>query len=118
MILEHAAAEAPNANEYIVHHLSFLSNKEAQGIVDFSVIHWDSVFFAVLLAIPFVLGSLRSAGAGTRMMMGLLLGLAFFLLQRLIESSTVLFNLNPVLLAWLPTTLLALVTLGLLARAR
>jgi lipopolysaccharide export system permease protein len=77
-----------------------------------------AVAFAVLLAIPFVLGSLRSAGTGTRMMMGLLLGLAFFLLQRLIESSTVLFNLNPVLLAWLPTTLLALVTLGLLARAR
>jgi F-type H+-transporting ATPase subunit a len=53
MILEHAAAEAPSANEYIVHHLSFLSNKEAQGIVDFSVIHWDSVFFSVGLAILF-----------------------------------------------------------------
>jgi F-type H+-transporting ATPase subunit a len=53
MILEHAAAEAPNANEYIVHHLGFLSNKEAQGIVDFSVIHWDSVFFAIVLAIVF-----------------------------------------------------------------
>ena len=53
MILEYAAAEAPSANEYIVHHLGFLSNKEAQGIVDFSVIHWDSVFFAVLLAIVF-----------------------------------------------------------------
>jgi len=53
MILEHAAAEAPSANEYIVHHLGFLSNKEAQGIVDFSVIHWDSVFFAVALAIVF-----------------------------------------------------------------
>jgi F-type H+-transporting ATPase subunit a len=53
MILEHAAAETPSANEYIVHHLGFLSNKEAQGIVDFSVIHWDSVFFAILLAIVF-----------------------------------------------------------------
>jgi F-type H+-transporting ATPase subunit a len=53
MILEYAAAEAPSANEYIVHHLGFLSNKEAQGIVDFSVIHWDSVFFAVVLAIVF-----------------------------------------------------------------
>jgi len=53
MILEYAAAEAPSANEYIVHHLGFLSNKEAEGIVDFSVIHWDSVFFAVLLAMVF-----------------------------------------------------------------
>jgi lipopolysaccharide export system permease protein len=77
-----------------------------------------AVAFAVLLAIPFVLGPLRAAGAGARMLLGMLLGVAFFLLQRLIESGTVVFNLNPVLLAWLPTMLLALVTLGLLARAR
>jgi lipopolysaccharide export system permease protein len=72
----------------------------------------------VLLAIPFVLGSLRSAGAGTRMMLGLILGIGFFLLQRLIESGTIVFDLNPVVLAWLPTALLATVTVGLLARAR
>ena len=77
-----------------------------------------AVVFSVLLAIPFVLGSLRSAGAGARMLMGLLLGLGFFVLQRLIESSTVVFSLNPVVLAWLPTTLLAAVTVALLARAR
>src|SRR6202790_3090538 len=48
------AAEQPtSANEYILHHLTFLSNKEPQGIVDFSVIHWDSVFFSILLAIVF-----------------------------------------------------------------
>jgi len=76
------------------------------------------VLFAVLLAIPFVLGSLRSAGAGTRMMLGLLIGIGFFLLQRLIESGSVVFNLNPVVLAWLPTTLLALATLMLLMRTR
>ncbi|HTL91925.1 MAG TPA: LPS export ABC transporter permease LptG [Steroidobacteraceae bacterium] len=76
------------------------------------------VLFAVLLAIPFVLGSLRSAGAGTRMMLGLMIGIGFFLLQRLIESGSVVFNLNPVLLAWLPTALLALATLVLLMRAR
>ncbi|HEX4647526.1 MAG TPA: LPS export ABC transporter permease LptG [Steroidobacteraceae bacterium] len=77
-----------------------------------------AIGFAVLLAIPFVLGALRSAGTGTRMMLGLTLGLAFFLLQRLIESSTVVFKLDPVLLAWLPTALLATVTMTLLARAR
>jgi lipopolysaccharide export system permease protein len=76
------------------------------------------VLFAVLLAIPFVLGSLRSAGTGTRMMLGLMIGIGFFLLQRLIESGSVVFNLNPVLLAWLPTTLLALATLMLLVRTR
>ena len=48
------AAEQPaNANEYILHHLHFLQNKDPQGILDFSVIHWDSVFFSVLLAVLF-----------------------------------------------------------------
>jgi lipopolysaccharide export system permease protein len=77
-----------------------------------------AVVFSVLLAIPFVLGSMRSAGAGARMLLGMILGIGFFLLQRLIESGTVVFNLDPVLLAWFPTTLLALVTVTLLAHAR
>jgi F-type H+-transporting ATPase subunit a len=48
------AAEQPSsANEYILHHLTFLQNKDPQGIVDFSVIHWDSIFFSVLLAVLF-----------------------------------------------------------------
>jgi lipopolysaccharide export system permease protein len=77
-----------------------------------------AIAFAVLLAIPFVLGSLRSAGAGTRTMIGFLLGIGFFLLQRLIESGTIVFSLNPIVLAWVPTALLAMVSLALLARAR
>lgn len=77
-----------------------------------------AIAFAVLLAIPFVLGSLRSAGAGARTLVGLLLGMGFFLLQRLIESGTIVFELNPIALAWLPTALLATVTFALLARAR
>jgi F-type H+-transporting ATPase subunit a len=48
------AAEQPTtANEYILHHLTFLSNKEPHGIVDFSVIHLDSVFFSIALAFLF-----------------------------------------------------------------
>src|SRR5580692_8495116 len=48
------AAEQPTtANEYILHHLTFLSNKEPKGIVDFSVIHLDTVFFSVALAVLF-----------------------------------------------------------------
>ncbi len=77
-----------------------------------------AIAFAVLLPIPFVLGSLRSAGAGARTAIGLLLGIGLFLLQRLIESGTLVFDLNPVVLAWLPTALLAAVSLVLLARAR
>jgi F-type H+-transporting ATPase subunit a len=51
--VEKAAEQTPTANEYIVHHLTFLKNKEPSGIIDMTVVHWDSVFFSVLLAVLF-----------------------------------------------------------------
>jgi lipopolysaccharide export system permease protein len=77
-----------------------------------------AIAFAVLLAVPFVLGPLRAAGAGARTLLGLGIGIVFFLVQRLIESGTVVFQLDPVVLAWLPTVLLGIVAVTLLARAR
>ncbi len=77
-----------------------------------------AIVFAVLLPVPFVLGSLRSAGGGARVAIGLMIGIGFFLLQKLIESGTLVFDLNPILLAWLPTAVLAVISLFLLARAR
>ena len=47
------AQHAPGATEYILHHQSFLSNKAPHGIVDFTVINYDTVFFSVLLALVF-----------------------------------------------------------------
>lgn len=47
------AAEAGDATEYIVHHETFLSNKVPHGIVDFSTLNLDTVFFSVLLAVLF-----------------------------------------------------------------
>jgi F-type H+-transporting ATPase subunit a len=40
---------APTAGEYIVHHLTHWGNAEAKGLVDMSVIHYDSVLFSVVL---------------------------------------------------------------------
>ena len=43
------AAQAPTAGEYIIHHLQHLQNGHQHGVVDFSVINMDSVFFTVLI---------------------------------------------------------------------
>ena len=77
-----------------------------------------AVFFASLLGLPFVFGSLRSAGAGARAALGLVLGLGYFLLQQMVESGTLAFTLPPLLLAWVPTALLAAVVSTLVARLR
>ena len=42
------------ATEYILHHQTFLSNRSAHGIVDFSVINYDTVFFSVALGLVFL----------------------------------------------------------------
>lgn len=77
-----------------------------------------AILVVALLAVPFALGPLRSSGAGARMVIGVLIGVAFFLMQRTLESGAVVFDLDPMLLAWVPTSILAVVTAGLLLRAR
>jgi F-type H+-transporting ATPase subunit a len=49
------AAEQPiTANEYILHHLTYLTNKAPKGILDLSVINWDSVLISLVLGLLFV----------------------------------------------------------------
>jgi lipopolysaccharide export system permease protein len=76
------------------------------------------VFAALLFALPFGFGSLRSAGTGARTTLGLAIGIVYFFLQRLVESGGLVFNLDPLIAAWVPTALLALAAGIMLARAR
>ncbi|WP_332827795.1 F0F1 ATP synthase subunit A [Ramlibacter sp.] len=41
----------PTAGEYIVHHLTFLQNKQPSNVVDFSVFNYDSLFWSILLGV-------------------------------------------------------------------
>ncbi len=74
--------------------------------------------FMCVLALPFVLGPLRSGGAGGRMLAGLGIGLAGVLVSRTLGDGGAVWSLNPVVVAWLPTALLAAVTLAALQRVR
>jgi lipopolysaccharide export system permease protein len=77
-----------------------------------------AVVVVTLLALPFVFGPLRSTGAGTRTVIGVLLGVVFFLVTRTVENGGQLFNLNPVLVGWLPTVVVAFCTLIAISRTR
>jgi F-type H+-transporting ATPase subunit a len=48
-----AAEGGGSATAYIVHHETFLSNKVPHGILDFTAINLDTVFFSLLLALLF-----------------------------------------------------------------
>jgi lipopolysaccharide export system permease protein len=73
---------------------------------------------AVLFALPFGFGVMRSSGSGARSTLGLGIGLVYFFLQRTIESGTVAFSLDPLVLAWVPTLMLGLAAMILLVRTR
>ncbi len=71
-----------------------------------------------VLALPFVFGRMRSSGSGARMIIGLFVGLAYFLVSRGLADGGQVYDLNPLLVAWFPTVALSLVTLVALWRTR
>jgi len=77
-----------------------------------------TVMIMPLLALAFVFGSLRTGGAGARLMIGMVIGLAYYLASEMLANSGQVFDLNPAVIAWLPTVLLLLVTISALNRAR
>ena len=71
-----------------------------------------------VLALAFVFGSLRSTGSGSRLMVGILIGLAYFLASEMTANSGQVFNLNPALVTWLPSMALLGLTAFALNRVR
>jgi F-type H+-transporting ATPase subunit a len=67
MSLMRAAESAGGATSYILHHEAFLSNRAPHGILDFSVVNYDTVFFSVALGLLFFgvfFGVARKATSG------------------------------------------------------
>jgi lipopolysaccharide export system permease protein len=77
-----------------------------------------STVLMCMLAVPFVFGPLRSAGAGSRTVIGIIVGAVYFLINRTLENSGDVYGLDPLLVAWAPAALLASATAIAIARAR
>jgi lipopolysaccharide export system permease protein len=94
------------------------------GTASYEIGFWSRIarLFAVivvtLLALPFVFGPLRTTGAGTRTVIGVLLGVVFFLVTRTVENGGELFGLNPALVGWLPTAVVGCLTVVAISRTR
>jgi lipopolysaccharide export system permease protein len=69
-----------------------------------------SVLFMTVLALPFVFGGLRSAGTGGRLLVGLVIGLAYYVASQMLAHGGEVFGIDPRIVAWTPTAVLLLVT--------
>ncbi|MEM8984115.1 MAG: LPS export ABC transporter permease LptG [Pseudomonadota bacterium] len=77
-----------------------------------------AIILMPVLAIGFVFGSLRDAGNGARTLVGIMIGLGWYLATRLLSNSGQVFDLNIVLTAWIPSIALALITAIAVSRVR
>jgi len=71
-----------------------------------------------VLALAVVFSQSHRSGTGARMLIGIMIGLVYFLASRGLADGGEVFKLNPILVGWLPMLLLTAVAAGALSRAR
>ena len=72
----------------------------------------------LILAVPFALGTVRKVGAGQRILIGTLIGMAFYLLNQTVGQFGQVYGFNPLLSASVPTLLFLTLGIVLLRRVR
>ena len=75
-----------------------------------------TIVIMCLLAFPFVLGSQRQSSGGQRLMTGILLGLAFVVIERLLTQLGIQLAINPLVVALLPNLLFFFLAIFLLLK--
>jgi lipopolysaccharide export system permease protein len=107
----------------LVRYISYL---DANGLDAhrYLVAYWSriatvvSVVVMTILALPFVFGSLRSAGAGARLVVGLIIGLTYYVAGEVLTNGGAVYGLDPLVIAWAPSAVLMLVTAVAFSRIR
>ncbi len=77
-----------------------------------------SIFAMVMLAMPFIFGLGRGTSTGKRIVVGFLLGVAFFIGNRLIGQAGIANNIHPIFSAVMPSVLIIIVSTWLLHKKR
>ena len=77
-----------------------------------------SVIFMGLLALPFVFGPMRSSAVGQRLAIGILLGLSYYMFNKIIADAGYVFGLAPFWAAILPFSILVLVSVVAVSRSQ
>jgi lipopolysaccharide export system permease protein len=99
-------------------------NENSLDSMPYEVAFWQrfsmpaSTWVMLLLALPFLFGSQREGGAGRRLFIGLLLGVGFAIVMRVLTHMGMVYGLPPWLSASAPLWLFLLVAVMLLRRVR
>ena len=104
-------------------YLNFLDENKLNAKAE-QLIFWQKIFSPLtvivmcLLAFPFVLGVQRQGNTGQRLLIGILLGLAFVVVDRLVTQLAVHSGVNVILVALLPSLIFLAIAIYLLTKRR
>lgn len=99
-----------------LYHYIRVMRDNGQSAADYEVAFWSKLaaplatLVMLLIAIPFVLAHQRFVGMGQRIFIGVVLGMAFYMLNRGMSYAAIVYDVNPLVSALLPTA--AFVVLG------
>ncbi|MCK5811059.1 MAG: LPS export ABC transporter permease LptG [Cocleimonas sp.] len=77
-----------------------------------------STLVMLILAMPFLFGSQRGGGTGQRVFIGIIVGITFFLLNRVLNELGIVYGITPIISAFLPLFIFLLISLWVLRRIR
>ncbi len=99
----------------LYHYSQYLQDNDLESS-HYKLAFWIKVFTPVsslvmlLIALPFVFGSQRAGGAGNRMLLGLLMGIGFYLLNRTMNHLGQVYQLYPFVSASVPVLIVAILS--------
>lgn len=102
-------------------YISFLHDNE-QRSPEYEVVFWSKMVVPVLsillllLSLPFVIKDIRNADMGKHLMVGSITGVLFFLVSKTAGFAGVIYDVSPLLVAWIPVLFIAAATAWLYRR--
>ena len=104
-------------------YVEYLKNNDLE-YAKYELIYWTKVFgpftilAMVLLAVPFVFGSVRQVSIGKQILLGFLVGVTFYIVSRLIGQVSLVYGVPAMISSMLPTLIVILLTLWSYRRIR
>jgi lipopolysaccharide export system permease protein len=119
-IITTASALAPTDLRHYIDHL------EANGLDShrYRMVFWQQLSLPIgilgmaLLGVPFVVGSTRALAAGTRISIGIVIGILFYLGEQTLSQVALLYSLPPLPMAMGPDVVILVFAIIALSRAR
>lgn len=90
-------------------------------VASYSLVFWQRIFqplatiVMIFLAIPFIFGPLRSSAMGSRILIGVVVGFAFYLLNQFFGPFSVVYQISPIVGAMTPILLFTFIAIYLLS---